>query len=180
MSNLKLKDRINSYQEASDYKLLGRLPLIICVNGRGFSKTTELLDKPYCPKFAECILSTTLRLCSEIEGAFFAYQFNDEIVIVTRNDQGPETTPWYDNRVQKINSIVSSIASVHFNNCANTVGLNLVGEPFFTAQIFAVPNIAEAINSIIYKQQNNFYISIQSACVYELLKKYDKNMIKEM
>lgn len=180
MSNLKLKDRINSYREASDYKLLNRLPIIICVNGRSFAKNTSLIDKPYCPKFAECILSTTLKLCSEIEGALFTYQHNDEIVIVARNDQSPDTSPWYDNRLQKICSITSSIATSHFNNCANTVDLKLMNDPIFTSQVFVVPNIMEATNTMIFKQQQNFHTSIQFACFYELLKKYDKNNIKEM
>ena len=179
MSN-KLRDRIESYQDSSDQKLLARVPVIICINGRGFGKGTELLDKPYCPKFAECILSTTLRLCNDIEGALFAYQHNDEIVVIARNDQSPETTPWYDNRIQKISSITASIATLHFNRCASTIDLNLVGEAVFTSQVFAVPNIAEAINTMVYKQQRNFHTSIQFACFYELLKKYDKHNIKEM
>jgi tRNA(His) guanylyltransferase len=180
MSNFKLKDRIASYQEVSDPKLLNRVPLIICINGRSFAKSTELLDKPYCHKFAECILSTTARMCTEIEGALFGYQYNDEIVVVARNDQTPDTTPWYNNNLQKICSVTSSIATLHFNNCANTVDLNMLGEPVFTSQIFTVPTIMEAINVMIYKQQFNFHASIQFAIFYELLKKYDKNTIKEM
>lgn len=154
--------------------------MIICINGRGFAKSTELLEKPYCLKFAECILSTMLRLCAEVEGALFAYQHNDEIVIVARNDQTPETTPWYDNKLQKICSVTSSIATMHFNNCATTVDLNLVGEPVFTSQVFVVPNIPEAINTMVYKQQQNFHTSIRFTCQYELLKKYDMHTIKEM
>lgn len=180
MSIFKLKDRIASYQEASDYKLLNRVPLVISINGRGFAKGTELLDKPFCPKFAECILSTTLRMCNEIEGALFAYQYNDEIVILARNDQTPDTTPWYDNRLQKICSVTSSVATMHFNKCAGAIDLNLSGEPIFNSHVFMVPNIMEAINTMIYKQQSNFHSSIQFACFYELLKKYDKNTIKEM
>lgn len=180
MPNIKLKDRIDSYQEASDFKLLNRLPIIICVNGRSFAKNTSLIDKPYCPKFSECMLSTTLKLCSEIEGAIFAYQHNDEIVIVVRNDQNSETSPWYDNKLQKICSITASIATSHFNNCVNAIDLNLLGDVVFTSQVFAVPNIVEAINAMIFKQQQNFHTSIQFACFYELLKKYDKNNIKEM
>ena len=101
MSN-KLKDRVESYQSVTDYRLLSRVPIVICINGRGFSKVTQLLDKPYCPKFAEGMLSTTLRLCTDVEGAVFAYQQNDEIVIIARNDQTNETNPWYDNKQQKI------------------------------------------------------------------------------
>ena len=180
MSHPKLKDRIESYQNASDYKLINKLPIIICINGRAFSKNTSLIDKPYCTQFAECMLAVTLKLCSEIDGALFAYQYNDEIVLITRNDQTMETLPWFDNRLQKICSITSSIASLQFNKYANKIDLNLLGEPTFTSQVYAVPNIMEAVNTIIYKQQNNFHISIQFACFYELLKKYDKNAIKEM
>jgi len=178
--SIKLKDRVASYQDSSDYKLLNRLPIVISINGRAFAKATELLDKPYCPKFAECMLSTTVRLCSEIEGALFAYQHNDEIIVVARNDQSPETTPWYDNKLQKICSVTASIATLHFSSCANTIDLNLIGDPIFTSQVFVVPNIMEAINTIVYKQQQNFYTSIQLSCFYELLKKHDKNAIKEM
>lgn len=180
MSNLKLKDRIQSYQDAADHKLLARLPLIICINGRGFAKHTELLEKPYCAKFAEGVLSTALKLCMEIEGTIFAYQHSDEIVILARNDQNPDTTPWYDNKIQKICSVSSSIATLHFNEYLKNKHLDVIGTPIFTSQVFAVPNIMEAINTMVYKQQYNFHTSIQLSCFYELLKKHDKHTIKEM
>jgi tRNA(His) guanylyltransferase len=176
----KLKDRIDAYAASTDYKIMPKVPLVVCVNGRGFSKLTKLLKKPYDEKFSECMYSTMIRLSSEIEGAIFSYQHNDEIVIIARNDQTPDTSPWYDNRLQKICSISSSFASMHFNECANAVNLNFSGDPVFTSHVFAVPTIAEAINTIISKQQHNFLTSIQFACFYELLKKYDKNTIKDM
>ena len=176
----KLKDRVEGYIAVSDYKLLSRLPIIITINGRSFSKLTQLLDKPYCSKLAECLLSTTLRLCSEVEGALFAYQHNDEIVLVVRNDQHPDTVPWFDNKLQKVCSLTSAIATMHFNDCASSINLNLSGDPVFTSQVFTVPNIGEAINTIVYKQQQNFHTSIQSACCYELIKKYDNTVIKNM
>lgn len=177
----KLKDRIEAYQSQSDLKLLPKVPLIICVNGRGFSKITQLLDKPYCNKLAECMATITLHLCTEVDGVLFGYQHNDEIVLVVRNDQHADTTPWYDNRVQKICSITAASATSHFKNCLTQVNLNLAGDALFTSQVFMVPTIAEAINTIIYKQQHNFHTSIQFACFYELInRKYDKNAIKEM
>lgn len=179
MSN-KLKDRIDSYQAATDYKLLNRVPIVIVINGRAFSRVTQLLDKPYCPKFAECIQSTMLRLCSDIEGSLFGYQYNDEIVIVARNDQTNETTPWYDNKLQKICSVTSAIATMHFNECVRTLQLNLTGDPIFTSQVFVTPSTGEAVHCLVSKQQQNNYTSIQSACLYNLLNKYDRNYIKDM
>lgn len=181
MSHIKLKDRIESYRDMSNYKLLNRLPIIISINGRSFSKVTSLLDKPYCNKFAECMLAVTLKLCNDIEGAIFAYHHNDEILILVRNDQTPETMPWFDNKIQKISSTIASMTTLYFNTYAAKVDLNLLGDAIFSAHTFAVPNVMEATNSIIYSQQNNFHSSIQFACFYELLKKsYDKNAIKEM
>lgn len=180
MSNFKLKDRISSYQEAAAHKLLGKLPIIMVVNGRSFSKLTSLLDKPFSNLIAECMCSTLLRLTQEVDGAIFGYSFNDEMVIIARNDQNLDTAPWYDNDIQKISSIVSSISTLHFNNYANSLDLNLMGEPVFTTNVFAVPNIMEAINVMVSKQQQAFQSAIHFACLYELLKKYDKNDIKEM
>ena len=175
-----LKQRIDSYQQVSDYKLLNKLPIIITVNGKNFFKLTSLLDKPYSDLFAEAMYSTTMKLCSEIEGAVFAYQHNDEIVIIARNDQSLETEAWYDNKIQKIASATASIATFNFQNFALANDLGIIGDSIFTSSVFSVPNISEVINTIIYYQQFNFHKSIQFACFYELLKKYDKNTIKDM
>lgn len=178
MSNL--KNRINTYSEVSDNKLLNKLPIIISVNGRSFSKISALLDKPFSTKLSDCFCSTLARLVQEIDGAIFGYTFNDEIIIIARNDQHDETLPWCNNNVQKIASITASIASVQFNNYATGNDLNLMGDTIFTSNVFNVPNVVEAINVLVSKQQQCFQSSIYFACFYELLKKYDKNDIKEM
>jgi tRNA(His) 5'-end guanylyltransferase len=180
MANLKLKDRIESYQDSSDYRLLSKLPTVISVNGRGFSKVTSLLDKPYDPQFTECMIKTALKLSTEIEGTVFCYYYGDEIILITRNDQTLDTSPWFDNKLQKIVSISSSLSTLYFNKYSSAMGLNLISDSLFSSQVFTVPNIIEAINTIICKQQHNFYLSVHFACFYELLKKYDKNNIKEM
>jgi len=177
---LKLKDRIAIYEDASKIKLLPKLPVIICVNGRSFSKVTSMLDKPFAVSFAEAMYSTLGRLVQEIDGAIFGYCFNDEIIVVTRNDQTLETAPWFDNDVQKIASAVSSIATLHFNNWVNANELNLIGEAAFITNVFAVPNLTEAINVMVAKQQKAMQSAIYLTCLYELLKKHDKNDISNM
>lgn len=180
MSSLKLKDRVISYMETADSKLLSKLPLIIMVNGRGFSKVTTLLEKPYSNKLSECFYSTLVKLVQEIDGSVFGYQFNDEIIIVARNDQSLDTLPWYNNSTQKIASVTSSIATLQFNNYAAALDLNLMGDPIFYSHAFVVPDVTEAINVIVSKQQQAIMSSINFSCFYELLKKYHKNDIREM
>lgn len=180
MSIPTIKERISSYEDISNYKLLPKLPVIIQINGRSFSKVTSFLNKPYCNNFADVMATTMLQLCLEIEGATFGYQYNDEIVIVARNDQNLETVPWYDNRIQKISSIAASIATLHFNNICNEKNINLLGDPIFLAHTYTTPSIIEAIHVIVLKQQQNFQNAIQASCFYELIKKYKKETIKEM
>ncbi len=175
-----IKDRISSYEEVANYKFLPKLPVIIQINGRSFSKVTSLLDKPFCEKFSNCISTTMLNVCLEVEGAVFAYHFNDEITIILRNDQNADTIPWFDNKIQKIVSICSSIATLNFSNLSNSMDLNLMGDSVFTCSAYTAPSILEAIHILVSKQHQNLQSAIQSACFYELLKKYDKNTIKEM
>ena len=180
MSKFSLKDRIESYKKTTNYTLMNKVPLIININGKNFSKITSLLDKPYDDKFAECMFSTGLRLCNDIEGVVFGYQHNDEVNLIVRNDQNDDTAPWFDNNLQKICSVTSAIATMHFNECASTLKMNMLGDPIFTCEVFPVPTAAEAINTMIYKQQHNFLSSLHFASLYELLKHHDKNTIKEM
>lgn len=176
----KLSDRIEHYASINDQKLMGKLPIIICINGCNFSKVTQLLDKPYCMKFSMCIEKVMMRLCNKVDGVIFAYQFNDEIILLLRTDQNIDTEMWYNGFVQKICSVTSSAATLYFNEAATALELNLTGEAIFTSKVFGVPNQAEAVNTLVYHQQQNFHTSIQSACLYNLLNKYDKNTIKDM
>ncbi len=177
---VKLKDRIEQYISISNNKLMAKLPTIISINGNNFSKVTQLLDKPYCPIFSKCIESVMLRLCSKISGVIFAYQFNDQIILLLRNDQNIETEMWYNGVLQKICSVTAASSSLYFNEIISSLQLNLTGDAVFIAQAFNVPNQVEAINTLIYNQQQNFHTSIQSACLYNLLNKYDNNTIKDM
>lgn len=180
MNNSKLKDRINSYAEIANFKLLPRLPLVFIINMRSASKITALLEKPYSQQFMETLCSTMLKLIQEIDGTIFGYAFNDEIVLISRNDQSNETQPWNNNQIQKMCSVVSSIATLEFNKYAKIIGMELL-DAIFISSIFTAPNITEAMNVVISKQQQNFQSSIQFACFYELLKKdFNQSDIKEL
>lgn len=172
-----LKDRINGYREVSSPKLMCRLPVVINVNGRGFRRLTSGLEKPYCAEFANVMCATAIKLCHEIDGAVFAYTFNDDITIITRNDQSLETQPWFQNDVQKIVSASSSIATLEFGNAAKAVDLVLKGEATFTSNVFTVPSITEAINVLIAKQQLASQTSLNFAVFYELTAKYGEDAI---
>ena len=177
---MNLKERIYSYEQNYDIKLVNKLPIFIVLNGRGFRKTTAHLEKPFSSYFAEAMCATMLSLASEIDGSTLLYSFNDEIVILLRNDQHNEITPWCDNRIQKIVSSAGSIATLQFNKQILANDINVVGDPIFTAETFIVPSISEAVNVFISKQQKAFYISIYMAVFHELIKTRNLKDVQEI
>lgn len=174
-----LQERISSYEELTNYKLIKKLPVITILNGRSFKKNTSLLEKPFSSQFIELMCATIIKLAQEIDGISFIYSFNDEIVIVSRNDRHLDTNAWCDNNIQKMVSLSASVATLEFNKIAKNNIVELLGDPIFTSKTFVVPNIVEAINTLISKQQQCFYTSLHMACFYELLKKYDIETVKQ-
>jgi tRNA(His) 5'-end guanylyltransferase len=174
-----LRERISSYEEIVDTKLLPKLPVIIVCNGRSFRKLTAPLQKPFSTAFLELMCGIMLKLCQEIDGTVFGYTFNDEIVIIARNDNTLDTTPWYDNRIQKIVSATSSIATLECIKLAKTKDINFFGDPIFTTKTFAVPTITEAINTLVLKQQTAYNAALYNACFYELIKRYSVDAVNQ-
>lgn len=172
-----LKDRVFAYEDISDFKLTRRLPVIITLNGRGFRKTTSLINKPFSKEFSAVMGQTLIKLASEIEGAVFLYSFNDEINIVCRNDQNLETEAWYDNSVQKIVSASAAVASISLYDAALKSDVKLLGTPVFLAKTFIVPSLTETINYLIAKQHQASHTAISMACFYELLKKHSADKV---
>jgi len=120
-----------------------------------------------------------IKLAQEIDGAVFLYSFNDEIIVISRNDQNNDTGAWYDNNVQKIVSVAASIATLEFNRLAGINDVQLFGAPVFLAKTFVVPNIVEAINVLVAKQQQCFHSALHNATFYELLKKHDSETVRQ-
>lgn len=174
-----LRERIELYEEPTKLKLMRRLPVITVVNGRSFKKATSLLQKPFAPEFMELMCGTMVKLATEIDGTTIGYSFNDEIIIISRNDQSNDTEAYYNNKVQKIVSAAASIATLELNRLARQNDVQLFGDPIFTAKTFVVPNIPEAINLLIHAQQRAFHNALHNASFYELLKKHDIETVQK-
>lgn len=173
---LTLGDRQKEYEFVYDYKITKRIPIIIRTDGRAFSRLTKKLPRPYCTKMQHLMADTMLEVCKQMEGAVFAYQQSDEITYILKNDQSHETEPWFDNRVQKIASVSASLATYYFNHLYSNMDEkpNIFGRATFDARVFAVPSIIEAINNIIFRQQDCIKNSVSSASSAELSKLYGK------
>jgi tRNA(His) 5'-end guanylyltransferase len=177
-----LRDRINDYLDRSDTRLLPQVPIVIVLNGRGFSKITALIDKPYSETLMEIMCGTLIKLCQEVEGVVFGFTFNDQIILICRNDQNSNfhNIPWYDGSTQLISSASSALATYEFNQLVAIKELPLVGSPIFTSTCFTVPNITEVVNALCHYQQQAFHTSLSNACFYEMIKTSDAEEVKNL
>jgi len=169
---LSLSERQKSYEAAYDYQIIRRLPIIIRVNGRGFSRLTRKIQKPYSKQFSAIMAGTMLAMAKIIDGCIFAYQQSDEISFVIRNDQTNETEPWFSNRVQKTISISASLATIEFNKIllSQVEKPKLIGDALFDARMFGVPTLSEAINNLVFRQQDCLRNAVSMAALVELTK----------
>jgi tRNA(His) 5'-end guanylyltransferase len=124
----------------------------------------------------EVMAHTMLSVISEIDGGVFGYQQSDEITFVIRNDQSLTSEPWYGNRIQKISSVTASMTTLFFQQHLSKLEteLNLSGNAFFDARVFAVPNIGEAANVLLWRQKDCIRNAVTGAAQAVLTKKLGK------
>ena len=172
---MSLGDRMKAYEGSYDVNIIGRVPVIIRLDGKGFSKWTKRLgaEKPFDEQLSNIMSKAMQKAASNIEGCMFGYTQSDEITLVLRNDQSLESMPWFGNRLQKMCSVAASIVTATFNRemllLPDWIGAERIPPiAYFDARVFAVPNIQEAINCLIWRQNDAVKNSVSCACHYEV------------
>jgi len=112
---MNLGDRMKMYEIQSRSTLLRRTPVIIRLDGKAFHTFTRGLDKPFDKDFVEIMQQTMLKLCENIQGCVLGYCQSDEITLVLVDYQNLDSCAWFDNQIQKIVSVSSSMATLFFN-----------------------------------------------------------------
>lgn len=171
-----LSKRHEDYENAYNFSITRRLPLVIKISGRNFKRLSCNLDKPFSVPLSEIMAGTMMYTITEIQDAIFGYQFEDEINIILRNDKELDYEPWYNNNIQNIISVVSSLSSIGFNKNMQLLhpSIKIDGDPVFSSKIWALPNISEVVNYLISKQLSCRSSAMQSATQVELEKRFGR------
>lgn len=107
--------RMRRYKAVTDIHLIQRTPVIIQVDGRAFHTFTRGFQKPFDTVLMATMRETAEYLCKNIQGCVLAYTQSDEINLLLIDYEKLETSPWFDNRVQKLASVAASMATNFFN-----------------------------------------------------------------
>lgn len=170
-----LGDRIKSFYESRSRKqLLRRTPVIIRVDGRSFSTFCKRFEKPYDEVLHNMLNSVTIYLCNNIQGAKFAERHSDEISILLTDYDRLTTDAFFDYEVQKICSIVASMATSEFTRLLLINDCITINDkwPQFDARCFNIPE-SEVANYFLWRvkdsERNSINMNARDVCNHKEL-----------
>ncbi|MFA7408280.1 MAG: tRNA(His) guanylyltransferase Thg1 family protein [Anaerolineaceae bacterium] len=132
-------------------------PLCIRIDGKGFSKFTKGFSKPFDARIRAAMVETTKTLI-EVTSAKIGYTQSDEIsLVILPGEHASEHI--FGGKVSKLNSILASVATAHFNKALGHTKL-----AYFDCRSFGVPTLEEAANVLLWRAQDARKNSISAAC----------------
>ena len=162
-----LGDRMKQYEAATTSQTsLNMAPLMVRVDGKRFSSYTKGFTKPYCNAFIKCMCYTAKQLAKQLQ-AKVAYVQSDEITFCLRQETYT-SQHIFNGKIFKVVSCAASYATYFFNKAARKYlpAKYASKVAVFDARAFNVPNIEEATNCILWRQQDCIRNSILGLAQY--------------
>ena len=149
-----LGDRMRAFESHEcDRKFMSGLPIYARIDGRGFSKFTKGMNRPYDVNMSKSMIDTTKVLVEETN-ANIGYVQSDEIslgwVLPT-----VDTGVWFDRKITKMTSVLAGLATAAFINSLRdnfmTSNLLVAKLPHFDARVMNLPNSTELANVFLWR-----------------------------
>ena len=150
-----LGDRMKTYESLETERLIDpELPLVVRLDGRAFSTFTRGMDKPFDARMSDIMRAVTAHLIEQTQ-ACVGYAQSDEITLILERET-PESEPIFGGRVFKIVSVLAAMASAKFTLLAAETWPERVERiiPSFDCRAFNVPSRVEAVNALIWREQD--------------------------
>lgn len=103
------------YEQISKIKLMKRCPVICRIDGRAFHTFTRGFKKPFDDVLIKTMQETAKYLCENVQGCVLAYTESDELSLLLIDYQKLDTDAFFNYEVQKLCSVISSMATLAFN-----------------------------------------------------------------
>jgi tRNA(His) 5'-end guanylyltransferase len=158
-----LGDRMKLYEGTyAQQRFLPGLPIVARIDGRGFSKFTRGMNRPFDQTMSDAMIHTTKELVKHTQ-ASVGYTQSDEITLIWYSDDF-KSKVWFDGRVQKMTSLLGAHATLYFNQFVNKhMPQYAKRNPTFDARVWNVPTLQEALNVLIWREWDATKNSIQMA-----------------
>lgn len=152
-----LGDRMKGYERReTDHRFMPFAPVVARMDGRGFSKWTHGLQRPFDARLSDVMVETTRHIVAET-GARVGYTQSDEITLVLLVDE-PGQSMMFDGKAQKLCSVLAAMTTSRFMLECLRAGGELAERvrrgPQFDARVFQVPTRFEAANAVLWREQD--------------------------
>ena len=195
-----LGNRMKGYENVFRNYLPKRSYVIIRLDGKSFHSFTKGLNKPFDDDLIEDMNETTKYLCANIQGAKLGYVQSDEISLILTDFETFDTQSWFESNIQKMCSISASLATAKFNELRMRRNLKLMEDTRkpdevyidfskiklaqFDSRVFLVPNRSEAMNYLLWREndcvRNSISMVAQSLYPHKELHGKNTDQMQEM
>lgn len=147
-----LGDRMKMYEgREAQRRAMPRLPILVRIDGKGFSRWTRGLVYPFDERLEACRRDTVRTLLAKT-GALIGYHQSDEMSLVFYSDD-PKSQIYCDGRWQKIVSHTASIAANAWRDAVEKYIPEKVGVTAdFDSRAWEVPSLEEAANALMWRE----------------------------
>ena len=112
-----LGNRMKEYESRNRYYLQRRTPVICRLDMRAGHSFTKGFKRPFDEVFIKSMQETAKYLCENVQGCKMSYQQSDEITLLLVDYDKLDTDCFFNYRVDKLCSILASMATMVFNKC---------------------------------------------------------------
>lgn len=162
MKNDAFGDRMKKYEKNTAQRFLPLTPVCARLDGKGFSKFTKGLDRPYDSNMSEIMQQVTHCLVEET-GALMGYTQSDEITLVWYSDSVKKQI-FFDGKIQKMVSVLAALATAKFNSLIPELLPSKKDKlALFDCRVWQLPTLTEAANVFLWREKDATKNSISMA-----------------
>lgn len=156
-------DRIKELENASAKIVLNEeQPICVRLDGKAFHTFTRGLKRPYDERLSKAMIDTMNYLLEKTD-ARLGYTQSDEITLVYFKVANHQQS-YFGARVQKLTSVLSSMATAKFNHEINkNISEKAESFAFFDCRVWNVPSLKDAADVFIWRQDDAIKNSISMA-----------------
>lgn len=148
----KFGDRMKDYENTFRINLPKRMPVILRIDGTHFHTYTRGMKKPFDEDLVNAFWETCKYLADNVMGCKIVYHQSDEISLLLTNYDKLTTQSWFENNLQKLVSVSSSMATAKFNEIMRS---KYPDKPLatFDSRAWVLPH-DEVCNYFLWRQQD--------------------------
>lgn len=155
-----LGDRMKGHERVETARIFDKdLPVYARIDGRGFSRFTRGMNRPFDARMTAAMQATTAELVRST-GARIGYTQSDEISLVWLvGTENPRSQMVFGGKTQKMCSLLASQATALFTRellRSDDAEFRAFAErmPQFDTRVFQLPSREEAVNALIWRESD--------------------------